>query len=152
MGDLAVATLFEHLEEAEDIGRDVGVRPLQGVAHAGLGSEVNDAVKVASVEQLIHRFRVREGGAYELEVALLLQYREARLLESDVVVVVHGIEADNLVPVREAPVRDMETDESCRTCHEYSHRLFSVEVHPGLTESLLPDGQGPRAARVGARA
>src|SRR5206468_4313393 len=148
MGDLAVATLFEHLEEAEDVGRDVGVRPLQGVAHAGLGSEVNDALKVASVEQLIHRFRVCQGGAHQLEVALLLQYCEARLLESDVIVVVHGVETDHLVPVCEEPVCDMETDESCRTCHEYSHRLFSVWVSPGATEPFAARPMGSRGGPV----
>src|SRR5438093_3182422 len=151
MGDAAVATLLEHLEKAEDVGGHVGVRPLQGVTHAGLGSEVNDALEVASVEELIHGLRVRERRAHELEVAVLLQDRETRLLESDVVVLIHRIETYYLVAVGQEAEGDVEPDESCCTCHEYLHRLFSVEGRPGPTEPSLPGGHAPRAARVGAR-
>src|SRR5437879_9266702 len=89
MGDLAVATLLEHLEKAEDVGGDVGVGPFEGIANASLCRKVNDALKVATVEQLIHRLRVRERRAHEFEIAMLLQGSETGLLESDVVVLIH---------------------------------------------------------------
>ena len=63
--------------------------------------EVNHPVELTPVEQLVHHLRVREAGAHELEVAVLLQQCQARLLEAHVVVVIDGIEADHVVAVRQ---------------------------------------------------
>ena len=42
MLDTAVPAAFQDVEEADEIGVDIGVRILQRVAHAGLGRQVHD--------------------------------------------------------------------------------------------------------------
>ena len=72
---------------------------------------MNDAIEFTPIEQLVHRLGVGEGGAHELEAGGLLQQREARLLESDIVIVIDGVETDHIVAVRQQPARDVKTDE-----------------------------------------
>ncbi len=44
MLDAVMAAAFEHMQEARDVGVDISVGVVKGVAHAGLGREVDDAV------------------------------------------------------------------------------------------------------------
>src|SRR6266576_1079264 len=73
MGDFAVPALLQHLQEAEDVGGDIGVGALERVAYTCLGGEMDDAFEFGPVEQLIHRFGICKGGSDELATALLLQ-------------------------------------------------------------------------------
>ena len=70
----------------------------------------------------------RQALSVALEGAVLLQDRGTRLLRSDVVVLIHRLETYYLVAVGQEAEGDVEPDESCCTCHQYLHRLLSVEV------------------------
>ena len=70
---LPVATLFQHLQETQYVGRNIGIGPFQRIANPRLRGQMDDAVEVAAIEQLIHGLRVRERGPNEFEMAVLLQ-------------------------------------------------------------------------------
>src|SRR6266550_9319184 len=126
MRDLTIPALLQHLQETQDVRGDVRVRSLERVAHTGLRGKMNYPVELATVEQLVHYFRVREAGAHELEVAPLLQQGEARLLEAHVVVVIHGIETDHIVAVPQQPPCDVKSDEP--------RRAGDQDLHARLTD------------------
>src|SRR5258708_751362 len=117
MRHLPVATLLQNLQEPQDVGRNVGIRPFEGIAYPGLRRQVNHTVELTTVEQLIHRLRVRERCPNELEAPILLQQREPRLLEAYVIVLVHGVEADDFVMISEKSTCHVEADEAGCTCH-----------------------------------
>src|SRR6266550_1277761 len=114
MRDLTIPALLQHLQETQDVRGDVRVRSLERVAHTGLRGKMNYPVELATVEQLVHYFRVREAGAHELEVAPLLQQGEARLLEAHVVIMIDGVETDHRVAIRQEASGDVKPHESRR--------------------------------------
>ena len=54
MADAILSAPLEHIEMAHQIGIGVGVGVVDGVAHPGLGSEVNDSFELLSGKQLGH--------------------------------------------------------------------------------------------------
>ncbi len=84
---------------------------------------MDHAFELLAREQLRHAGAVREIQLHEAEARLLLELREARLLESDVVVVVEVVETDDLVAAREQLRRSMKADEAGRAGDQYLHGL-----------------------------
>ena len=130
---------LEHVEEADEVGVDVGARVLDGVPDAGLRGEVHDDVGPDAVEELLHRRLVGEVTPHELEPPAgeavrvgVLRFPARRLgehpqpvfLDADVVVVVHVVEADHTRIGRlEQPLAEEGADEANCAGYEYSiHR------------------------------
>ena len=81
MLDAVVAAAFENVEEADEIGIGVGVRMVEGVAHAGLRGEMHDAVRPFRREEVGDGGTVGEVGLHETEVGEGCEPLEARLLQ-----------------------------------------------------------------------
>ncbi len=118
---MPVAAFFEDLQEAEDVRRDVRVGSLERVPHAGLGGEVNDALEVAAVEELVHRFGIGERRPHEFELTMRLEPFQARFLDPHVVILIDGVEPNDIVAVRQQSIRDVETDEARGAGDENPH-------------------------------
>jgi hypothetical protein len=103
MLDGIVAASLEDVHEPDDVRVDVGVRVLQGVANAGLGGEVHDAVEPLAREERRDGRAVGDVEVLEPETFVRTQSREPSFLERHVVVVAQRIEPDNGIPTLEQP-------------------------------------------------
>src|SRR5690349_17960212 len=120
-----VAAFFQHLQETEDVGRNVRIRPFQRVSHARLRSQMDYPVEIAAGEQLIRGLGVREGRPNELERPMFMQQRQPLSLEPHVIVTVNRTEAHHFVMVSEKATRDMEPNKARRTGHKNPHLIDS---------------------------
>ena len=62
-----MAAAFEHMQEAPDIGVDIGVRVIERVADAGLRGEMDDALGLLLGEDRPHHLLVGEVGLDEMK-------------------------------------------------------------------------------------
>jgi hypothetical protein len=100
------------MEEAHEVGVDVGVRVVDRVPHPGLGREVDDGTKAVGCEEGLHLAAVGEIDAGEGETVARFEALQTRLLESRVVVVVEVVEADNSPAFTEEALGEVVTDEA----------------------------------------
>ena len=98
---LVVAAAFEHVDEADQIAVDIGVRIQDGVADAGLGGQVDHLVEFLGGEQRFHAGAISDIQFDEAELRVCSQPLQAGFLELDVVIVVQVVEADHLVAARQ---------------------------------------------------
>ena len=126
MLDCVVAAPFQDIERAGDVAPDVGVRRFQRIAHAGLRGQVHYTRELLLCEQLAHRLIVGEIELDEAERRQLLQLRQPRLLQRDVVVVVEVVEADDLMPAGKQAPGGVKSDEPGGACQQIFHRRPSV--------------------------
>lgn len=64
---------LQHVDEALDVGIDVGVRVLERIAHAGLRCQINDDGEAMLREKRPHRRAVCQIELHEPEVRMALQ-------------------------------------------------------------------------------
>ena len=121
MFDAAMAARFEHVEEADDIALDVGVRVLQRVAHAGLRGEIDHAVGLEAVEGGFQRRAVFQRAFDEREPGLGRQQREACVLQRRVVVIVEVVVAQHFVAACQQAVAEGGADEAGGAGDEDAH-------------------------------
>jgi hypothetical protein len=127
---------LEDGQEARDIGMDIGLRVVEGVADSRLGCEVDHDVG-------------REGGhlagegpglgnveAHEPEARVLAQLRKAGLLEADVIVIVDVVDPEHCNALRCQARRDMETHESGRPRDEDPADAGRGFAHAGSSASM----------------
>ena len=108
------AAAFQDVEEAHDVGVDVGVRIFEAVAHPRLGGEIDHMARLRLGEDGGHAVTV---GQVELQVAIAgvaLQDREPRGLQLGIVVGIEAVEAHDLVAALEQPAAEVEADEAGR--------------------------------------
>ena len=103
---------LEHVEEAHQIGVDIGVRVFQRVAHAGLRREMHHQLGPQRREQGRGGGAVGEVEPREAEALAPLQPVEARLLQPRVVIGVQAVDADHAAAVAQQPVGQMIADEA----------------------------------------
>ena len=101
MPDAVVPASLQNVRGADHVAVDVGVWVLDRIPHAGLRAEVDHPLELLLRKELRHPGAVGEIELHEAERWLLLEQREASLLEPDVVVVVQVVEADDGVAARE---------------------------------------------------
>lgn len=102
---------------AHDVGRNVGERVYQRVPNASLRRQVNDSVDIWITRcQTRQRVSISEIKLSEMEITVSFQLRKARLFEPYVVIGIEIIDADDFFLAGEQRVRDMEADETGRTC------------------------------------
>ncbi len=76
-----VATALEHMQEASDIGVDISVRVIQGVANACLGREMDDALRLLGGEHRLHDLPLGELRLDKMESIAALEPRQTCLFE-----------------------------------------------------------------------
>ena len=128
---LRVAAGFQDVGEGDDVAFNVAVRVLDGVAHAGLGGQVDNPVEPVFAEAGFHCGAVCQVGADEGVGAAGFggggfQLLQPRFFQGGVVVVVDAVEADHAVAAFEQPLGGVKADEAGVTGDEYVHNLRSV--------------------------
>src|SRR5262245_23011403 len=94
-----VAAAFEHIEEAREIGIDIGVGIDQGMSHAGLRSEMHDGGKAIRRKQLRHELALGKVGPDEFEIRECLKLRDPGLFQMRIVIGIEVVETDHLMAV-----------------------------------------------------
>ena len=85
---LVVAARLEDVVESDEVALDIGVGIGDAVAHACLGSEVDDYGYMVVREDVLHSGLVGDGGVDEGPVALKRLYLlQAFILDVDIVVI-----------------------------------------------------------------
>src|SRR6267143_4105289 len=149
MPDLRVAAALEHVQEADEVGINVGRGVFNRVTHPCLRGQMHDCTEFAGGEKLAHRPALDDVELVTEEPGTRKQALEARLLEPDVVVVVQVVDAHNLVTAIEQPVRQRRTDEPGSSRYKNLHFLSVSNVVgaeglpriPALTIRARPTGR-----------
>ena len=103
---------LEHVEEAGEVGLAVGLRVLDGVAHPGLGGQVDDAVEALAREKRVQPGTVGDVEPLEREARLRPQARQARFLQRRLVIGIEVVDAHDRVAARQQPLGDVHSDEA----------------------------------------
>ena len=101
---IGVAAGLKDIVKADEVRLNVHVRVVDGIAHAGLGREVHNDVRRIVRKEPVQNGPVRHVAAHEAEAAAVarplggeaFQQPEAVLLERDLVVIVHAVDADDV--------------------------------------------------------
>ena len=112
-----MAAGFQKIDEAGDVAFHIGQRIFRGVAHAGLGGEMDDPVEAVLREAGLHRLLIGKIFVNEHECRavfgrLLALHRETILLELAPVTIVNRIESNALIAALDEGTRRMKTDEA----------------------------------------
>ena len=117
-----VAAGFEDVVEADEVALDVGIGVGDGVAHARLGSEVHDQGEALLGEEAFDQSLVGQVALDEAPVASQrVDFAQALLLESDVIVVIERVEPDHpdVLHVRKQTLYQVGPNETRRAGHQH---------------------------------
>src|SRR5271157_2483078 len=95
----SLATVFQHVQKSDHVGLDVSMRVGQRVSDARLSGQVNDAIESLSSKALLHSLPVGYVGKREAKAGSLHQLSESGPLEIHVIVFVHVVQAQHLLPI-----------------------------------------------------
>src|SRR5262249_11975558 len=102
---------LKHIEEARDIGIDIGVWIDQGMAHAGLRGEMHGGGEPMRSKQIGDRLSVRDVDPRKCELRERLELLDAGLLQVRIVISIEVVDTHHIMPVRYQAARDMHADE-----------------------------------------
>jgi hypothetical protein len=114
-----VPASFQNIDEAFEIGVDIGMGMVDGMAHASLGREVNDRRKPMFGKQLTDRGTIGKIGLHEIELRILAQDIQPGLLERRVIVAVEIVQTDHVAAFGQQLASDMKADKTRRTGDQY---------------------------------
>ena len=89
------AAAFQNVSEADDIAVDVSKWVLDGVAHTGLGSEVDNSLRFVGGKALFHGSTVPEVDTQVGVIGMACMPNQPRLLKIWIVIVVMIVDADD---------------------------------------------------------
>jgi hypothetical protein len=107
--DCAVPASLENVHESADVAANVSVRVDERIAD--LRGEVDDHIEFPGREQLVELIALGNVEAHEAESVELVQLAQPRLLQRNIVVIVHVIEADDALLLLQQSPRQVKTDE-----------------------------------------
>ena len=79
---------FQHVEEADDVGVDVGPGMVDAVAHARLGRQIDDNIRGGFPEQFFHHVTIGDVALHKRELRELPQDRQAALLQRRIIIII----------------------------------------------------------------
>src|SRR6185312_12642161 len=113
---------LEYVEVADQIGMCVSAGILDGIAHACLRAQVNDAIDVGSLKRGIQRVMVREIEFDETKIPLFpVERGDAVALELRRIIVVEVIDAEYALAPAEQGGADMIANEPRCSRNQYRH-------------------------------
>ena len=128
---LLVAAALQHMAHRHQVALHVGAGILQGVAHAGLGRQVDQPVGPHGRQQRRQRRAIGQvelmkppGARAAAGGCLGLQPLQARLFEGGVVVGIEIVDPHHLITTGQQPFAHARTDEAGRAGHENGHRRW----------------------------
>src|SRR5262249_1610412 len=138
MPTVVVSATFENGGEACQISIDVCEWIDQRISNAGLRPEVNDVRKSVFSEQARYPVSVGKVQFHEAKPIGFGKLHTPRLLQTRVIIGIHVVEADDVVPISQETARDVESNKASRSGDEngtVSHarlRQFVSEPTPSL--------------------
>jgi hypothetical protein len=121
MLDRVVPTALEDVDEGDEIGVHVGVRVGEGIAHAGLGGEMDHALGPHPGEEVRNGGAVGEVELLEGEAGAPLELGQAGEFEADVVIVIEDVHAVDLIAAVQEALGEVETDKTGDTGNKSRH-------------------------------
>ena len=97
MFDMVLPTPLEEVHEAENIAVNIGMGVLDRVADTCLCSEIHHTVKLFNSKKILHPLPVGKIQLYKPEIFKCPQYIEAGLFQSNIVIVIEVVYADNFI-------------------------------------------------------
>ena len=88
---------FQDVQEAHEVALEVGIRIGDGIPHPRLCGEIDHRIEALRVKERVQRFLVRDVHLQEALALPCAELGDAALLETDVIVVVEVVDADDLV-------------------------------------------------------
>ena len=82
MLDAVMTAALEDVQEADQVGIDIGVRIVERVADAGLRGEMQDALRLVFREQPFHRGAILQVGLDEVKAVARRKLVQPRLLQA----------------------------------------------------------------------
>jgi hypothetical protein len=116
-----MAAAFEDIYEAHQVAVDVGVRVLQGVAHASLGCEVDNALERRFCEQARKAVAVGYIQFDEAEMRMRAQARQPVFFQGGIVIVIEIVDSNYFVATRKQAFNRMHADETCGSGNKDFH-------------------------------
>src|SRR5689334_15964598 len=152
--DLAVPATLQDVDEPGEIALHVRARVLERVTHTGLRGQIDDALRRESCECRVDRLAILQRCLDEAELCMRRQTRQARFLESHVVIIVEIVDSEHFVAAREQAFAQCRADETCRAGDQNPHhrsfgykrsstsdfgstRLTSNSTPPGLASARI---------------
>ena len=117
MPTMIPSAALEHVDEAFEIGVDIGMRVIDRVANACLGGEVDHLGKLMLLKERLDARAIGEIKPHKGEIGVLLEKVKPRQLQSRVIVIVDDIQTSDIAPLREQPLGHVKSDEAGRPCH-----------------------------------
>ena len=136
-----MAAGFQNVVETDEVRFDIGVRVGDGVAHTGLGGEVDHDLWLVLLEGSVNERLVCQIALDEGEVRIGGQFAQAVFLQSDVIVIIYAVQANDLC-IRNIPQQalgQVRADETGCAGDEYGF-AFQINVllqHTSTPQSFL---------------
>ena len=124
-----MAAGFQNVIEANHVTLDVGVRVCNRVANASLSTQIDHNIRVILLKNAVDKCLVRKAALDKSVVLELLKLRQASFLDTNVVIIVHVIQTDDL-GIRlgsQDTLGKVGADKTGRTSYKY---CFSHFYHP----------------------
>lgn len=125
-----VAAGLQDVVEADDIGFDVDIRMIDGIADACLGSQIDHDIEMIFFKKSVHKRFVADGSIYEnmlygRGLCSFFNLLQAPFLEAYFIVIVHVVQADRRAcsEVFQQAKHEVCADKAGAACYQYG---FSV--------------------------
>src|SRR5450756_257612 len=115
MAAIIVPASLQDIEEAFEIGVDIGMGVIDRMAHAGLGRKMHHRRETVLGKQTSNRRTVGEIELHETKARMLAQDVEPRLLQGRIVIAVEVVQADDIPAFGQELAGDVEADETRRS-------------------------------------
>ena len=139
MPDVAVPATFEDIAESDQIGIDVTVRVVDGVAHAGLGGEIDHHVETVVPEQLRQCFPISHVDPPEAEGPGRTQPFKPGLFQTRIVECVQVVYGEDPVSLLQQSSAKRRPDESCAAGYQDIHAVRpQAALKPGRCAVMPP--------------
>ena len=109
---------LQELKRADQIGLEVVARRLDGMAHPGLGCEMDHRIGLVGVKQPHQATGVFQLADHRREARVVRQHRMAAFFQGDVIIGGQTIKPHNLPACGQKPGREMVADEAGRAGDE----------------------------------
>lgn len=125
---------FEQVESRDGVGAHVDVRVLDACPDSGAGGEVDDRIEAVVGEDPVEGLTVLDIDLVKSETVVAEQRLKPVTLQSDVIVVIQIVEADDFVTCIEGQLGGLGSDEACAASDQDALGHFSRGLEVGSLE------------------
>ena len=112
MLDSLLATCFQNVQKACEVAIGIAVRVADGIADTGLRGQVDNTVSTAFCKYLQKLFTVKDVHFVKRESLVCSQQRQTVVFEPNIIIGVHAVNADHLLPTDKQCLAYVKPDES----------------------------------------